>query len=487
MVSRTDVLQDFTQDPRISTVQAPSVEYEAQDVVDTIRVAETQFEATTQKKLLNASGKDALGGGIETVITATMQNNVIEFEARRTPAIDSTITSQGLTDDRGLVQLIDAGGGFIAANIQPGTFCINFDDNSITDVRRVVSDGQLECKALVNGVGNTFEIGDSYQLFNIVQCVVSGGNVIAVDELGDAIPAFLGSAFTQIVTTRSSSAAVANLTTIELQLAEVHGQVRRSVYIDLSAPAGGDGYQQSPFNTLIEAVDYAEVNSLTSLIILGDVTLDRDLLNYSINSGGERPTIDANGFSLRGSNLRHVRINGTIGLNAKGFDATKCTLANNVEGLHGNFFECGFEGNLNVASSAALTRTTVFTDCFSILGGAGQRPALDLGGGAAGCDVSNRGYKGGLDVDGSVHANDSSTMGFVHGNCELLAGNTLGDMAVRGSCKFTDNSAGATVDTDGLIRAQIWQALIADFQTAGSFGEYVSKKLLSVVKFLGLK
>jgi hypothetical protein len=210
MTTRTDILQDYTQDPRISTVEAPSVAFVAQDIVDTLRIAEEQFEATTHPKLLNAEGKANLGGGEATAITATLQNNVIEFEARRTPAESGTVTTQGLTDVRGLVQLIDGAADFVAAGVAPGSFVINFSDESVTDVRRVVGTGQLECKALVNGIGDTFEVGDVYHVFNVVQCEVLGGNVVAVDELGADISAFLPSAFTQIITARSAGATLIN-------------------------------------------------------------------------------------------------------------------------------------------------------------------------------------------------------------------------------------------------------------------------------------
>ncbi len=199
MTIRTDITQDWSADPRISTIADPSVLYLVQDLVDTTRFLEETFRGMSEPRLLDACGKEDLGGGTLNQITASFQNNVVEFEARRTPAIDSTITTQGLTDARGRVQLVDSVGGFVAANIQPGTFCINFSDQSITDVRRVVGDTQLECKALVNGTGNTFEVGDVYMLFNIIQCEILGGNTVAVDEGDIVISPILPSAFTQIV------------------------------------------------------------------------------------------------------------------------------------------------------------------------------------------------------------------------------------------------------------------------------------------------
>ncbi len=205
MTSRTDILQEFQTDPRIQTVEAPSVSYLVQDIVDTSRVIEEQFDATTFGRLVDAGGKEDLGGGLEVAITATFQNNLVEFEARRTPAETGTITTQGLTDARGFVQLIDSAADFVAAGVAPGSFVINFSDGSITDVRRVIGTDQLECKALVNGSGNTFEVGDVYEVFNIIQCTVDGGNLVAVDEFGASISPILPSAFTQVVLARAAA------------------------------------------------------------------------------------------------------------------------------------------------------------------------------------------------------------------------------------------------------------------------------------------
>ena len=205
MTTRTDVVQDFANSPRVQTVAAPSVEYIVQDVVDTTREFEDGFRGMSELKLLDASGKEELGGGIQVAITANLQNNQIEFEARRTPAESGTISTQGLTDARGLVQLIDASADFIAAGVQPGSFVINFTDQSITDVRRVVSSTQLECKALVNGTDDQFDVSDVYQVFNVIQCSVLGGNLVATDDMGGELSPILPSAFTQIILSRSST------------------------------------------------------------------------------------------------------------------------------------------------------------------------------------------------------------------------------------------------------------------------------------------
>lgn len=206
MTTRIDVLQVYTEDPRISTVEAPSVEYLVQDVIDTIRKAEDSFQGQSYAKLVDAGGKEDLGGGVENGITATLQNNVVEFEARRTPAETGTITTPAVTGADGFIRLIDATADFAAAGIQPGSFVINFTDQSVTDVRSVISATELKCKPLVNGVDDDFDAADVYHVFNIIQCDARGGNLVAVDELGANISPILPSAFTQVLLSSSSSA-----------------------------------------------------------------------------------------------------------------------------------------------------------------------------------------------------------------------------------------------------------------------------------------
>lgn len=488
MVSRTDVSQEWVTDPRISTVAAPATSFDAQDIVDTLRLFEERFRGQTEDKLLNATGKDQLSPSESTVITASLQNNVVEFEARYTPAETGTATSSTSPQARGVIELIDTNADFVATNVQPGSFLVNWDDRSVTDVRRVLSPTVLECKLLQLGTDNDFDITDAYSVWNITQCELAGGNVIAVDEFDVNISAVLPSAFTQVVTTRSTAGAVANLTDIELQLANIHGQVQRCVYLDTTAAENGDGYQQSPFNNTADALTYLQTNGLRSLVLMEDATMDRDLVGFQI-SGVGAPTLTLNGFLFNKSEFTGLILSGAAGVDGAPFKATDCTLADGISGLWGTFRDCEIGGTFDVASSAVTTRKTVFQGCYSGLGGAGQRVELRANGGAAGADISMRAFRGGLNVALVSNANDAVTVGFDDGGkCTLLASCTDGDVSVRGNTQLTDNSAGSTVDTEALIRSQVWRALVADYNTVtGSFGEYMGKKLLTLVQFLGLK
>ncbi len=212
MTSRTDVAVDFGPSPRIALVDAPSVTFNAQDIVDTLRVAESSFDGMSSLKVLNASGKEDLGGGRFVGITSTSQDLVIAFEARKTPAETGTVTtgSGAPVGQPPLITFIDTAADFTAANVAPGSLVINFTDQSCADVVEVVSSTELRTTVLVNGIGNTYDSSDVYQVFNIIQCTAGGGNVVAVDDLGAVISPILPTAWTQVILERDTSAALVN-------------------------------------------------------------------------------------------------------------------------------------------------------------------------------------------------------------------------------------------------------------------------------------
>ena len=96
-----------------------------------------------------------------------------------------------------------------------GSLIVNFTDGSIADVLDVVDPNTLLIrKTLTGGTDNDFDFGDSYQVWNEIQCDVTGGNLTAVDSLDAEIPPIFPSAFTQIVRTADTSASITNLDTL---------------------------------------------------------------------------------------------------------------------------------------------------------------------------------------------------------------------------------------------------------------------------------
>jgi len=85
MTIRNDVTVDWTVSPRLITVLSPSTEITVQDLVDTLRFLEDSSPNMTYEYLIDAAGKEPLGGSVFVGVTATLNNAVLAFEDRPGP------------------------------------------------------------------------------------------------------------------------------------------------------------------------------------------------------------------------------------------------------------------------------------------------------------------------------------------------------------------------------------------------------------------
>ncbi len=85
MTIRTDITIDWSVSPRLITILSPSVLITIQDLVDTLRDQEDEMINLTYSRLINAAGKEPLGGGVSVGITATLQNALLQFQDRPGP------------------------------------------------------------------------------------------------------------------------------------------------------------------------------------------------------------------------------------------------------------------------------------------------------------------------------------------------------------------------------------------------------------------
>jgi hypothetical protein len=216
---------DLRRSPRIAEVAAPSVELLVQDYVDTTRPFESSFEAMSHPFLVSAGGKDDLGGGKLVDITLTEEDLKLAFEARTDAAEAGQVTTGSTAPTpKGEITFTDTSADFDAAGVERGSMVINFTDRSIADVVEVVSSDTLTTRTLVNGIDNTFAVADFYQVFNVTQMVVQGGNVVGVDEFDASAAAILPTAFSQVVVTLSSSGTIAGLPDLEADIAAILAQ-----------------------------------------------------------------------------------------------------------------------------------------------------------------------------------------------------------------------------------------------------------------------
>lgn len=224
MTTRTDIDYDLSRSPRVAEVMEPSIEVIMQDYVDTTRPFESSFAAMSHPFLMSASGKEDLGGGVTVSITITEEDLKLAFQPRTTSAQAGSVTTGSSAPVRGEIHLFDTSALFITNEIMRGSLVINYSDFSVADVQEIVSETELITRTLVNGTTNSFQIGDVYDVFNIIQCTTTGGNLVANDANDITFPAILPTAFTQVIQQTSSSGTIQNLSSIEADIATIIAQ-----------------------------------------------------------------------------------------------------------------------------------------------------------------------------------------------------------------------------------------------------------------------
>jgi hypothetical protein len=250
---------------------------------------------------------------------------------------------------------------------------------------------------------------------------------------------------------------ITGLDTAIPQIDEIHGGVQRKIWVDTTLGADGTGYQGDPHNNFTSAIDNAEANGITNIVLLSDATADRQLKNFIFEGIGS-PVLTMNSQDLKGSIFIDRELEGTT-VSTGPIHAVDCILRNNVTGIYGRFDRCGLGGDIVLKTAS----DTDIVDPYSSIAGL-TRPSISANGGA--CDVSIRGMKGGLTVKGMTDASGVMSVGMAQGRLEVDATNTDGTISCRGVAAFADNSAGSTVDTTGLLRPsevdEVWKLLGLD-------------------------
>jgi len=206
MAVRNDVRVDWSQSPRLIFIAAPSVTISIQDLVDTLRVLEEDLvDGLANSQIIAAAGKENLGGGVSVGITAKLLNARIAFESRKNSTESGSITTLDING----VTINDTSATFISNGVVPGSWVVNLTDGSRATILKVVSETQLITDGLGDGTDNKFEISDVYEIQNVIQCDINGGNIVAVGADGvSVLSPILPTMGTQAVKTASSSATI---------------------------------------------------------------------------------------------------------------------------------------------------------------------------------------------------------------------------------------------------------------------------------------
>lgn len=476
MAVRADVHVRWALSPRIIVVEAPSAELIIQDLVDTVRDLEDELINLEDPKLLDASGKEALGGGTKVGITATLLDAVIEFEARKTWAAQGSVTTP---DVSGQI-LTDAGASF-TTTVQPGYWVVNFTDGGVCSVIRVISDTQLLTDELGGGADNQWDGADDYRILPVVGCTVSGGNVVAVDKYGVESLVTLPTAGTQIIVARSVSATTQELT--EIQYASYDG----GVTIDVTSPYSGTAYpvgtRRCPVNNPTDALAIMLERGFHTLYVEGALTVDAGLDYSGRHFYGHAQTETVITITAAANvaecKFHDAEVNGVLD---GGVTLQNCEIEH-LEYVDGMLFNTELEPPL-IANDWTIrlsgAKTAYLIDCF---GGATTHtgelhkphPTIDMG--DAGSELAVRGYRGTLKLinkTGPEPVTIDLDSGVVY--LDATIGGT-GTITIRGVGNVViDPLCTATVNSTDLLGPQtvadaVWDEPAAAHVAPGSFGE----------------
>lgn len=471
---------NFNTSPRIITVLAPATSISLQELVDDVREIEHKMFNLIYPKLLNASGKEDLGGGVFVGITVELQNAVVAFEPRTT----SDSAGSATTADPTGTTLIDSTATFITDGIVAGDTIYNTTDASVTSVISVDSQTQITHFPLADGTDNDWDSSDAYTIWNKVQCEINGGNLVAVDGAGTAISAILPTAFTHVVRTASSSATLQELSAV--QYSSFNGGVSVDTTSSFSGTIYPVGTPEFPVNNLSDAVLIADTRGFIDFFIIGDITVSSGDFSDNHNFVGQSPTlttitIDA-AANVTNCEFRNATITGTLdGNNTLRF----CSLET-INFVQGQVFSCVL-GDFTITLGGAFP--AIFLDCWSGVPGA-NTPTIDMGGSGQG--LALRGYSGGIEISNHMGTDEVSVD--MHSGQVILASTiTNGTIYVRGVARLEDNTTGsAVVNTEGLLNTQtiadqVWDEVVTEHTTAGTFGTAVGSEPLTLPQFLALK
>lgn len=472
MATREDVIVDFEPSPRIAIVDSPSVEFVVQDIVDTLRKREDTFRGQTENKLINASGKEDLGGGVAVGITAELQDTQIAFEGRTAPAETGIVTTPSQPPiansparKDGLIELIDTTADYVTNNIQRGSLVINFTDNSIAEVYSIISPTTLITRVLTNGTSNTFQIGDKYQIFNIIQCELIGGNLVGTDENGDPLTPVSPTAFTQVIRTASSSATLSTVSGAGIPSAsdnaqavwdyQINGVVDGStgevqkrmafgehIHVSFNDGLNGTAYplgtHDHPVKSIRDAVTIGAVNGIDKILLAEDITifLTDNIDGFTITGAHaikSQITIQP-GASTQLSRFNNCNVTGTLG----GRIAMANCIADTLLNFEGAMIETVItSGGLQLSSTA--NAVSFILNCFSGVPGTG---AAEIDYNNTSHKLAIRAFAGGLKFINKTQ-DTATSVDFISGQLILDGTVTGGQIVVRGVYHIENNSTGS--------------------------------------------
>jgi hypothetical protein len=224
-------------------------------------------------------------------------------------------------------------------------------------------------------------------------------------------------------------------------------QLQRFIYLDdVLGNDANPGTPTAPVRTISQGFIAAAENNLQAFSLKGSFVLDRATpdWNFAGTISEETAILGLGGYSVNHCAFEKVTLQG-IGI---GIVEAQRSRLDNVQGLSGEFHDCGISAFLMPSDSSS----TIMHNCFSIIAGQVQ-PIFDLGV----METANfqlRGYQGGFDLRNVDMPNQKVSLYSREISITLDASNTDGEIVVNGGGLLIDNSNGSAVYKDGFVDAR---------------------------------
>lgn len=314
---------------------------------------------------------------------------------------------------------------------------------SNVDEKRVVSGAGKESLGGGVLVGLTITLNNAKISFEArsgptyVQCNISGGNLVAVDSIGDPMSAIEPTAFTQIVLANSSSATLQELGAI--QYSSFGGMVSIDAVNGQSGTDFPIGTIECPVDNLADAKLIASGRGFSDLRIVGDITLGAtdNIDGYDIigqDPQRTRVTLVA-GVSSEGCNIANATVQGTL----DGDTWIRESMVENLTYIQGQVESCVLIGEITLAGNETIR----FVDCYDGTAGMDDIPIIDMGG--TGRDLVVAEYSGELKIKNQNGVNDNINIDLVSGAVILDSTVNGGRFFIRGVGTLEDNSTSTTL------------------------------------------
>ena len=423
---------DWFKSPRLIWIDEATDDLTVQVLLNELREFEDEPTFMGFDKIVNAGGKEELGGGTLVGITATLLDARVAFIPTLPPEESGTVTT---IDSLG-VTLIDSTALFETNLVEIGSQVINHTDGSTAMVISIDSEIQLTCTGLEGGSDNQFDSSDAYDVHNIIQKSISGGNLVAVDSVQAELNPVFPTPFNQVSRTSSSSATLQELAAI--QYSSFNNQVAIDVdNISGKAVAGTvdfpAGTRKQPVRDIDTALIVAANNGFEELFVIGNLTVTT--------------AVDLERFTLVGESATKTLINMGTAANVLKTEYYECMLTGTLDGnsqvdrsvLSNLNFVDGFVHKCALASGTITLGTSTIAHilaCYSAVPGT-SAPILDLNGTGV---LSLRDYYGGIKLINYSGAS-SHSIDLGSGQCILDSATiTSGTFVVRGTGKLIDEN-----------------------------------------------